>query len=157
LKLADYWGERVWFPLPAYSSAVLTALLFGSLAAQDPLNGALIYGLLLGVTVAQKVDRGNLVVGIVATVIFTVLFQAPFPSLWLMVIVAIAAALDEVGHDRSSAIQGKHATVFRFRPALKLVVFSLGWISWIPYQMIVNILGFDLAYEGVNWVLTRND
>jgi hypothetical protein len=154
LKLADFWGEHE-RSLPAYSSAILTAVLFGSLATQDPLNGALIFGLLLGVTVAQKVDRGNLCAGIIATILFAVLFQAPLPSLWLLIVVAIAASLDEVGHDRSTDIQYWYSTVFRFRPILKLVMIGVGVMTWIPYHLVINLLGFDLAYEGINLVLTH--
>ena len=153
LKLADHWGE-LGLKLPAYSSAILTAGLFGSLAAQDPLNGALIFGLLLGVIVAQKVDRGNLGVGVLATILFAVLFHAPLPSLWLIMIVACAAALDEVGHDRSTDTSHWYAPAFRFRPILKLVMISLGAMTWIPYHIILNVLGFDLAYELMNGVLT---
>jgi len=80
LKLADHWGELE-HKLPAYFTAILTAAFFGWLAAQNPLNGALIFGLLLGVIVAQKVDRGNLGVGVIATVLFAILFNAPLPSL----------------------------------------------------------------------------
>lgn len=154
LKLADFWGELE-RSLPAYSSAILTAVLFGSLAMQDSLNGALIFGLVLGVTVAQKVDRANLGVGVIATILFAVLFQAPLPSLWLFMVVASAASLDEVGHDRSTETQSWFTTVFRFRPILKLVMISLGVMTWIPYHIVINLLCFDLAYEGMNWVLVH--
>lgn len=154
LKLADYWGE-LGRSLPAYSSAILTAVLFGSLAAQDPLNGALIFGLLLGVTVAEKVDRGNLGVGVVATILIAVLFQAPLPSLGLIMVFAIAAYLDEVGHDRSTDPLYWYTAVFRFRLILKLVVISLGVLTWISYHIVINLLCFDLAYEGMNVVLTH--
>ena len=152
LKLADHWGELE-HKLPAYFTAILTAGFFGWLASQNPLNGALIFGLLLGVIVAQKVDRGNLGVGVVATVLFAILFNAPLPSLWLIVGVACAAALDEIGHDRTTNIDKWYVAVFRFRPILKLVVISLGILTWIPYHIILNVLGFDLAYELTNGVL----
>ena len=156
LKLADHWGELE-HRLPAYSIAMLTAGFFGWLAAQNPLNGGLIFGLLLGVIVAQKVDRGNLGVGVIATVLFAILFNAPLPSLWLIACVACAAALDEIGHDRKTNTDKWYGAVFRFRPILKLVVISLGLLTWIPYHIILYVLGFDLVYELTNGVLTQKN
>ena len=154
LKLADHWGE-LGRKFPAYFSAILTAGSFGLLAAQDPLNGALIFGLLLGVIVAQKVDRMNLSVGVIATILFAILFQAPLPALWLIVIVACAAALDEVGHDRSTDTLYWYGVMFRFRPILKFVIISLGILTWIPYHIMFNVLGFDLGYGVMNQVLAQ--
>jgi hypothetical protein len=156
LKLADHWGEREQ-KLPAYFIALLTAGCFGWLAAQNPLNGALIFGLLLGVIVAQKVDRGNLGVGVIATVLFAILFNAPLPPLWLIASVACAAALDEVGHDRNANTDKWYVAVFRFRPLLKLVVISLGLLTWIPYHIPFNVLGFDFAYELTNGILAQKN
>lgn len=156
LKLADHWGELE-HKLPAYFTAILTSGFFGWLAAQNPLNGALIFGLLLGVIVAQKVDRGNLGVGVIATVLFAFLFNAPFPSLWLIVSVACAAALDEIGHDRKSRTDRWYVAVFRFRPILKLVVIGFGLLTWIPYHVILYVLGFDFAYELTNGVLAKKN
>jgi hypothetical protein len=155
LKLADHWGELE-HKLPAYTTAILSAGFFGWLAAQNPLNGALIFGILLGVIVAQKVDRGNLGVGVIATVLFAILFNAPLPSLWLIVSVACAAALDEIGHDRTNTNKW-YIAVFRFRPILKLVVISLGLLTWIPYHIILNVLGFDLSYELTNGALAQKN
>lgn len=154
LKLADLWGERG-LKFPAYSSAILTASFFGWLAAQNSLNGALIFGLLLGVIVAQKVDRWNLGIGVIATVVFAILFNAPLPSLWLIVVVACSAALDEVGHDRNTTTDNWYVVAFRFRPILKLVMISLGVLTWIPYHIVFDVLGFDLAYELTSRVLAQ--
>jgi hypothetical protein len=154
LKLADHWGE-LGRRVPAYCTAILTAFFYGWLAAQDPFNGAVIFGLLLGVIVARKVDRGNLGVGVLATVLFTVFFNAPFPSLWLIVIVACAAALDEIGHDLNATSDKWYVAAFRFRPILKLAVISVGVLTWIPYYLIFNVLGFDLAYELTNAMLAQ--
>jgi hypothetical protein len=156
LKLADHWGE-LGRRLPAYCTAILTAYFYGWLAAQDPFNGAVIFGLLLGVIVARKVDRGNLGVGVIATVLFTILFNAPFPSLWLIVVVACTAALDEIGHDLNTNSDDWYVAAFRFRPILKLVVISLGVLTWIPYYIILNVLSFDLAYELTNGMLTQKN
>ncbi|MCW4040101.1 MAG: hypothetical protein NWE83_05030, partial [Candidatus Bathyarchaeota archaeon] len=93
--------------------------------------------------------------GVIATILFAILFQAPLPALWLILIVACAAAVDEVGHDRSTDTSYWYGVVFRFRPILKFVIISLGILTWIPYHIMFNVLGFDLGYGVMNQVLTQ--
>lgn len=151
LKTADVLGEtgKTW---GAFLSATISAGLFGVLTAESAVSSALIFGIILGVTASRKVDRPNLVVGLILTLIFAVCFGAQIPALWLLITVAVFAYIDEVGHDRRRQTRVP-AVFFQYRLSLKLAMIGLALIAQIPALNLMGFLCFDLCYDGTSYLV----
>jgi hypothetical protein len=154
LKTADVLGERDSRRL-AVLSAVASALLFGVLMSESVVSASLILGLFLGVTAARKVDRPNLVVGLMLTFAFAVLLGVQTPSLWLVIVVAVFTVIDEGGHDALGRKEGAAALFFRYRCALKLAMGLLAVLAQIQVLHLVGFLAFDFAYDLVTLMLKK--
>ncbi len=154
LKTADVLGEtgKTW---GAFLSAAIAAGLFGVLTAESAVSSALIFGIILGVTASKKVDRPNLVVGLIVTLIFAVCFGAQPPTPWLLITVAVFAFIDEVGHDRRRRQPGGPAVFFQYRLSLKLAMIGLALAAQIPALYLMGFLCFDLCYDGTSYLVKR--
>ncbi len=156
LKLADFFGEiGCWL---GYVSAAGSAACLGLLLVDSPVSSAIVLGIAVGVVLAGKVDRGNLVFGLllglgVAAVLGFLFGGFVFPSVSVLAVVAAGALLDELGHDRFGALEGWGA-VFRFRSVLKVAVLVLFGLGLVNLANAVGFFCFDLLYDAVGAALT---
>ena len=147
LKLADIYGERG----RGYVFSVVSAVGMGTLISDSPLSSSMVLGIIVGVVLAGKVDRPNLVVGLGLTLVVSAVLGFNIPDFALLAIIALAALIDEVGHDRvtSRGILGKF---FRIRMVLKAVVVVLTVLGLIDVIHCAGFLSFDVVYEVTNTV-----
>lgn len=154
LKTSDFLGERENIFL-AVLSAVASSLVFGVLMSESVFSSSLILGLFIGVIISRKVDRPNLVLGVILTFAFAFLFEIKAPTIWLMIVVALFAFIDEWGHEKLSQKRGLTVLFFRYRLALKLVMSLLTLMSQIQVLHLMGFLCFDLSYDLTNLVLQK--
>jgi len=154
LKTADFLGERDGRGR-AVLAAAAAALLFGLLMTESAVSASIILGLLLGVTAARKVDRPNLVVGLILTFIVALLLGVQPPQPGLVAVVAVISVVDEWGHDARAGSAGAVALFFRHRCALKLAMSLLAVLGEIPILYLMGFLAFDLAYDLVHRVIEK--
>jgi len=76
------------------------------------------------------------------------------PSFPLLIVVAVASLIDEVGHDRFAS-GGVLIWFFRFRIVLKVVVVFLTVLSWVDMVNSLGFFCFDLSYDVMDVVLLR--
>ena len=154
LKIADFLGEREntrW----SYLSAIICAFFFGLLISESRFSSSLLLGIIIGVSLSNKVDKPNLMLGLVITLLTAFYFGFKMPILWLLLVVALFTFIDEVGHDRLHSTMGVLTRVLRFRPALKLLMIVLSGLAQIQIIYLVSFLCFDLSYDLTNYLLTK--
>ncbi len=154
LKTSDFLGERENTRL-AVLSAVASSLVFGVLMSESVFSSSLILGLFIGVTASRKVDRPNLVLGLILTFAFALLLEVKTPTLWLVIVVTLFTFIDEWGHERFSRTEGAAALFFRYRLALKLATGLLTLMSQIEVLHLMGFLCFDLSYDLTNLILQK--
>ena len=147
LKLADNYGASA----RGYLSAAVSAVCMGFLIADNSSSSSIVLGIMIGVTLAGKLDQLNLIFGLCATLISAAVLGFSVPNLPLLAIVLVAALLDEVGHEKVKS-PGILATFFHFRMVLKAVVASLALLMWIDLFHAVGFFCFDVAYDATNIV-----
>jgi len=153
LKLADRTGEDKRSKI-GYVAAMAAGVLLGSLTSYGPEESSIIAGIVIGVALARKIDRPNLLLGLLVTVTSSYIlgFKTPIP--WVVLFVTILSLLDELGHDRLGQGRSLLGLFFRYRGTLK-VAFALAAIaSLVSVTSAVGFLGFDAAYEGMNKLLS---
>jgi hypothetical protein len=155
LKTSDFLGERE-NTLLAVLSAVASSFVFGVLMSESVFSSSLILGLFIGVTVSRKVDRPNLVLGLILTFAFAFLFEVKTPTLWLVIVVTLFTFIDEWGHEQLSRENGAAALFFRYRLTLKLVMSLLTLMSRIELLHLMGFLCFDLSYDLTNLILQKH-
>lgn len=154
LKLADHYGEGKKDNLQ-YVFAIISSISFGLLISSSQTSSAIIFGIIVGVFLARKIDRPNLVLGFILTLITAWVLGFNIPSLWLLVVVSILSLTDEICHEKFiSNIKGL-ACFFRFRPFLKLGIVVLAILSHIEAVYSIGFLSFDFAYEITNLLLNK--
>lgn len=154
LKTSDFLGERGSTPA-SYISATISAFIFGLLMSESTFSSSLILGIIVGVTLSKKVDKPNMIFGLILTIITAFYFGIKTPSLWLLVVVAFFAFIDEIGHDRLSQRSGVFALFFSYRLTLKLAMTTLTGLSLVEAVYYVGFLCFDLSYDLASHLLTR--
>jgi hypothetical protein len=154
LKTSDFLGEREKTPLSVLS-AVTSSLVFGVLMSESVFSSSLILGLFIGVTLSRKVDRPNLVLGLILTFAFAFLFEVKTPTPWLVIVVTSFTFIDEWGHEQLSRKEGIAALFFRYRLTLKLVMSLLTLISHVQALHLMGFLCFDLSYDITNLILKK--
>lgn len=152
LKLSDHFGEKGGGIHP-YLTAGLSGVAFGLLIARDEFSSSLVIGIIVGVTVAAKVNRPNLIFGALVTFLSSLLMGYEQPVLWLLLAVSFSSFIDEVGHDRFGSGEGFMSIFFRYRSALKIVVAMLAASSLLPYPQAIGFFCFDVSYDVVGWLL----
>ena len=155
LKTSDFLGERENI-LPAILSAVASSLVFGVLMSESVFSSSLILGLFIGVAASRKVDRPNLILGVILTFVFALLFELKTPTMWLVIVVALFAFIDEWGHEKLTQKSGLKALFFRYRLTLKLVLSLLTLMSQIQALHLMGFLCFDLSYDLTNLILQKD-
>ena len=152
LKLADFYGERG--SRFGYIFAAVSAMCMGLLISDNPASSSIILGIIVGVVVAGKVNRLSMLSGLCLVLTAAIILGFAPPRIQLLAAVAVAAVLDEVGHDRFT-VRGGIAFFFRFRAILKVTMLLLVALMWVD---LVNALGFfcfDISYDVMDIVLVR--
>lgn len=146
LKLADYLGENSQ-GITAYASAILSGALLGVLMHIGPEESSYALGIVLGVAFSGKINRPNLIVGLltVGAVVFPLGLSTPY--LWLVVTVTILSLVDEVGHDYFSDKLSYACVLFRYRASLKVGTIFLSVATLISLTTTLGFLCFDLSYD----------
>jgi hypothetical protein len=156
LKLADDLGESRQ-SRQAYGVAILSGILLGLLFEAGRDESSYVAGIVLGVVLGRKVDRPNLVVGVLTigiTGLMLVLAQrllAPIP--WLVAVVTGLALLDELAHDRLSGRGGLSGTLTRLRPGLKVATVIMALAGLVSVPAAAGFLCFDLCYEAASFFI----
>jgi len=154
LKLADFYGERD-PSLRQYGFALMSALAFGYLIAYDSMSSSIFLGIIGGVLFAGKINRVNLVFGLILAFITAGIAGFQAPILWLMISVLFSSWCDEWCHDRFT-VHHRATFVFRFRPVLKLVMLLFAMLALVEMSYIVGFFAFDGSYDFTNWALKRH-
>ena len=154
LKLADIHSERQ--PnMTSYTIAGATAILFGLLIADNPSTSTLTLGIMIGVTLAAKVNRKSLIFGGAATMLTAFILGIATPIAWMTITVATLTWIDEIGHDKLESDTGFPSLFFRYRLTLKLGILILTATGQLATNYAASFYGFDIAYEITGWHLTR--
>ncbi len=156
LKLADQTGEDKRSKI-GYITAIAAGVLLGSLTSYGPEESSIVAGIVIGVALAKKIDRPNLLLGLLVTLVSSYIlgFKTPIP--WIILLVAVLSLLDELGHDLLGQRKSPLGLFFRHRGALK-VAFPISAIaSLVSATAAVGFLGFDVAYEAMNKLLSRKN
>lgn len=146
LKLADLGGELRISNL-AFFSAGICGILFGALIVESGFSSAIVLGAVLGVAAAGKINRANLVFGVVVAVLTALILGFSMPLAWLLLVVALFAFLDEVLHDRFIVKSDLLNRLFAYRCCLKLAMIGLAALNLLPLLYAGGFLLFDLTYD----------
>jgi len=154
LKLADISGEKGKNILQ-YVSATAAALSFGLLISDSQTASSIMLGIIIGVLVSRKVNRPNLAIGLVLTLVIAVILGFKTPNIPLLATVSLAALTDEICHDRFTEEKSSLSKLFHFRPILKLTMVILATASLVEVAYAVGFLSFDIAYDYTDWLINR--
>ena len=80
----------------------------------------IILGIIFGVTLSKKVDRPNMIFGLVATLLVAFYFQLKIPVPWLLFVTTLFCFVDEICHEKVS--KERFSGFFRYRVFLKMVI-----------------------------------
>lgn len=159
LKLADDLGESGQ-SRKAYVPAILSGILLGLLFLAGRDESSYVAGIVLGVALGGKVDRPNLVVGLLTigiTGLILVLFQRLFPPIpWLLAVVTGLALLDERAHDRLTGRGGLSGALTGLRPGLKVATVIMALAGLVSVPAAAGFLGFDLCYEATSLIINES-
>lgn len=154
LKLADIHSERQ--PnMTSYTIAGATAILFGLLIADNPSTSTLTLGIMIGVTLAAKVNQKSLIFGGVVTMLTAFILGIATPITWMTITVATLTWIDEIGHDKLETDTGFPSLFFQYRLTLKLGILILAATGHLNAVHAASFYGFDITYEITSWRLTR--
>jgi len=152
LKLADFYGERG-DNIIQYFFAAIAAFSFGLLISDSPTSSSIILGIIIGVALSKKVNRPNLILGLVFTFLISGILGFSLPIPWLLIIVSIVSFIDELFHDKLATNKEWLRLFFRFRLSLKLVMLFLAILSLVEIIYFLGFLSFDFAYDITGWLL----
>ncbi len=146
LKAADVYGE-VKIDFKAYATAIASALLFWLLLRESPYTSTFMTAVIIGCIVSLKVNRPNLIIGLAIVVALSAALGFQTPIIWLLIILASVAYLDEFTHDH--ALKWKHGfqLFFRYRGLLKATAAITALIGAVTPLSITGFLLFDLCYD----------
>jgi hypothetical protein len=151
LKLADFYGEQKRGIL-AYAFAGLAAVCLSIIITVNSSHAAVFFGIIIGVTLAGKLDQLNMIFGLIFTILLAFLFGFQIPDIPLLIIITIAALLDEIGHGMK-VVKGFFSQFFRYRMILKVIIIILTISIRIHYSLAIGFFCFDLSYDLVNmWI-----
>jgi hypothetical protein len=145
----------------AYVLAPLLGILWAYTMIVDPVSATILLAVLLGVFLKGKIDNLAHLAGLL--VILGIVFFAGIEILYLpLIILTVAAVLDEVGNDlidkrrsRLSEGTGVHKAVLAFfdrRWTMKTAILVLVALNVIPWYFFVAMLFFDEAYILMRWI-----
>ncbi|PNX52731.1 MAG: hypothetical protein BV458_08030 [Thermoplasmata archaeon M9B2D] len=153
----DAFDEKVFNKKTAYVIAPLLGVLWAYTMIIDAVAATILLAILLGVLVKGKIDNIAHVIGLV--VIIAIVVAAGVQLLFVpLIILAVAALLDEVGNDvvdKSRYLAGGKwwqriiIGFFDQRWVAKVAILGLVAVSVLPWFFFVAMLLFDGAYLGV--------
>jgi len=146
LKVADHLGEEDQ-SLQAYIAAIFSGALLGVLMHLGVEESSYVLGIILGVALGGKVNRPNLLAGLLTVAISSLVLGLVMPDPWLGAVVAVLSFVDEVGHDRFANRSGLAGLLFRYRVGLKLGTVLLVVGSLVSVTTALGFLCFDLSYD----------
>jgi len=146
LKLADYVGETS-PKMNSYIYAVVSGALLGGLMQAGADESSYVLGIVLGVALGGKIDRPNLLVGLITVGIVALFLGFSGPHLWLLATVALLSLFDEVAHNHLSKHDGFIGLLSRHRAGLKFATIILAIASLISLTAAVGFLSFDVCYD----------
>lgn len=146
LKAADVYGE-VKIDFKAYATAIASALLFWLLLRENPYTSTFMTAIIIGCIVSLKVNRPNLIIGLAIIVVLSAALGFQTPIIWILIILASVAYLDEFTHDH--ALKWKHGfrLFFRYRGLLKTTAVITALIGVVTPLSMAGFLLFDLCYD----------
>jgi hypothetical protein len=151
LKLADFYGERKKGYL-SFIFAGFAAVCLGIILSISPTSAAIFFGIMIGVTVAGKLDNPNMVFGLFLTIGLAFLFGFQLPDIPLLILITLAALLDEIVHD-THILNGFLFRFFSYRMILKMMIVLLTVSTWIHYSLALEFFCFDISYDLTNlWI-----
>jgi len=153
LKLSDYTGEKT-RNITAFLVAGMCGLLLGVLISESGFSSSIVIGIIIGVGLSKKIDRGNLVFGLVMTAFSALLLGPEVPVVWLLAVVVLSSFLDELSHDRLGT-KGGIERLFKYRPTLKAAIVTSTAASMLPWVYAIAFLLFDIAYDLTGELLAR--
>ena len=154
LKLADFYGEQDRSYL-GYVAAIITAGCMGLLISDSPIASSVVLGIIIGVILAGKLDRRNLMFGLCLTLVTSVILGFDYPDLRLLAIIGVASWVDEVTHDRFASRRGMSTRLFRFRIGLKIVLIVLTVLNWVEIVYTIGFFCFDVSYDVTGVLLEK--
>jgi len=154
LKLADYLGERRQ-SLQAYVYAIFSGALLGTLIHLGVEESSYVLGIVLGVALGGKINRPNLLAGLLTVAISALILGLAPPIPWLLVVVTVLSLVDEVGHDRLASRTGLVGLLFRYRVGLKIGTIMLAVHTLISATTAVGFLCFDLSYDAMSHLINN--
>lgn len=153
LKMGDDLLDELNRPVLAWIPLSLSGLLFGFIMTLSQWDMVLLSAIVIGVLLAGKVNKPQFVVGFLLIAVLLAVRGIPIVTNWLdwwslLVMLLLAAAIDEVGHENVRGRKGSVAPwFFKYRFTLKLSVLLL-CILWPElFPSAVGIWMFDLGYE----------
>jgi hypothetical protein len=146
LKLADYAGETS-PKINSYIYAIISGALLGGLVHVGADESSYVFGIVIGVALGGKIDRLNLLVGLLTVGIVALFLGFSVPHIWLLAIVACLSLLDELVHNHLSKRDDFIGLLSRYRAGLKLVTIILAIFSLISLTVAVGFLSFDICYD----------
>jgi hypothetical protein len=155
----DAFDEKVFNKKIAYVIAPLLGILWAYTMIIDAVAATILLAILLGVLLKGKIDNIAHIIGLVVIIGITVVVGVHF-LLFPLIILAVAALLDEVGNDlvdKSSLLAGGKwwqrilIGFFDQRWVAKVAILGFVVSSVLPWFFFIAMLLFDGAYLGVRW------
>ena len=153
LKLTDFYGEH----RTGYATYIITlfsAFFFTLLISESEYSSAIAIGIIVGVFLSGKVNRPNLIFGLVLTLIFALFIGFVFPN-QIVIPVSIFAFVDEILHEKFGNRFKSLKNFFQFRPILKIAIILLFLLNWLPLMYFIGFFCFDLSYDLTSKVLLK--
>jgi multisubunit Na+/H+ antiporter MnhE subunit len=146
LKAADVYGE-VKTDLKAYGISIASAFLFWLLLSESPSTSTFMVAVIIGCVASLKVNRPNLIIGLVIIVILSATLGFHTPIIWPLIILASAAYLDEFAHEHTSKWKHNFQLFFRYRCFLKATALVIALTGAVTLPSMVGFLIFDICYD----------
>lgn len=153
LKMGDDLLDELDRPSLAWFPLALSGVLFGVIMSLSEWDLALLTAIVIGVLLTGKVNKPQFVIGFLLIGVVLTIRGVPNVINWvnwmaLVLVLLLAAAFDERGHDWADIRENSRAHFFfRYRFTLKCVVLlcSLVWLSFFPTA--VGMWSLDFGYE----------
>ncbi len=149
LKLADYVGETS-SKASSYIYAITSGALLGWLTRSGADESSYVFGIVLGVALGGKIDRPNLLVGLLTFGLVTIVLGFSEPHLWLLATVTALSLFDELIHSSQSKRNDLIGLLSKYRAGLKSATIVLAIASLISLTAALGFLFFDLCYDLVS-------
>lgn len=141
LKTSDFFGEEK-VKVKAFLTSGLSAFFFWILLKANSETATLMFSIIIGCVLTLKVDRPNLIFGVVFLAFLALTFGFYPPIFWLLALLTTITVLDELTHEKFGRI-----LFFRFRCFLKIAVVTLAFSGFLNCLNALGFIVFDLTYD----------